>query len=76
MAKRSATECSSIMDILKHLQLVEEQAFTKARELLARTVAMLIRMMQKLATYQGSQMPSSSQMCGTGSPEKKLTTVS
>lgn len=76
MAKRSATECSSIMDILKHLQLIEDQVFTRARELLVRTVAMLIRMMQKLATYQGNQMPSSSQMCGTEIPEKKLTSVS
>jgi four helix bundle protein len=47
MAKRSATECSSILDILQHLNLIEEQHHTKARELLVRTIAMLIRMTQK-----------------------------
>jgi len=49
MAKRSATECSSILDILQHLQLIEEQLFSKARELLIRIVAMLIKMVQRLA---------------------------
>lgn len=47
MAKRSATECSSILDILQHLRLIEEQLFSKARELLVRMVAMLIRMAQR-----------------------------
>lgn len=49
MAKRCATECSSILDILQHLQLIEEQQFCTARELLARIVAMLIKMVQGLA---------------------------
>lgn len=49
MAKRSATECSSILDILRHLQLIEEQLFSKARALLVRTVAMLIKMVQRLS---------------------------
>ena len=49
MAKHSATECSSILDILKHLQLINEELFSKARELLARTVAMLIKMVQGLS---------------------------
>jgi four helix bundle protein len=48
MAKRSATECSSILDILQHLRLIEEQLFLKARELLTRIVAMLIKMIQRL----------------------------
>ena len=48
MAKRSATECSSILDILKHLLLINEELFSKARELLVRTVAMLIKMVQGL----------------------------
>lgn len=48
MAKRSATECSSILDILQHLKLIEGQLFARARELLVRIVAMLIKMVQRL----------------------------
>lgn len=48
MAKRSATECSSILDILQHLQLIEHELFSKAREILVRTVAMLIKLIQSL----------------------------
>lgn len=55
MAKRSATECSSILDILRHLQLIEEQLFSKARELLVRTVAMLIKMVQRLGEARAVQ---------------------
>jgi len=55
MAKRSATECSSILDILQHLQLIEEQLFFKARELLTRIVAMLIKMIQRLGASSAMQ---------------------
>ena len=48
MAKRSATECSSIIDIFQHLHLIDEGLFSNARELLARIVAMLIKMIQRL----------------------------
>ena len=48
MAKRSATECSSILDILQHLQLIDERLFSRAREILAPIVAMLIKMIQRL----------------------------
>ena len=44
MAKRSATECASILDIGKRLQLFDEGQFVKGRELLVRIVAMLIKM--------------------------------
>ncbi len=44
MAKRSATECASILDICYHLQLVELQLCSKGRELLLRIVAMLIKL--------------------------------
>ena len=44
MAKRSATECASILDVCKRLQLVEEPLYKKGRELLIRLVSMLIRM--------------------------------
>lgn len=46
MVKRSATECAAIFDLCKELQLVEQQCYAEARELLARIVAMLIRMAQ------------------------------
>lgn len=47
MAKRSATECSGILDILQHLQLIDDQLFSRARELLVRIVAMLIKMVKR-----------------------------
>lgn len=50
MAKRSATECSSILDILQHLHLVSQEQFSTVRELLAPIVAMLIKMTQRLGT--------------------------
>jgi len=55
MAKRSATECSSIIDILQHLHLINEELFSKARELLARIVAMLITMIQRLGKSNAMQ---------------------
>jgi four helix bundle protein len=67
MAKRSATECSSILDILQQLKLIDEQLFGSARELLVRIVAMLIRMVQRSSgtgTTRGNQIPKLSQMCG------------
>ena len=44
MAKRSATECASILDICHHLQLVNPQLYSKGRELLLRIVAMLTKL--------------------------------
>ncbi len=44
MAKRSATECASILDICNRLQLVDGQLFEKGRSLLLRIVAMLIKL--------------------------------
>lgn len=44
MAKRSATECAGIFDVLKQLQLIEESIYFKGRELLLRIVSMLIKM--------------------------------
>ncbi len=44
MAKRSATECASILDICRHLQLVNPQLYSKGRELLLRIVAMLTKL--------------------------------
>lgn len=44
MAKRSATECSSILDVCKQLQLISEDLYVKGRGLLLRIVAMLTKM--------------------------------
>lgn len=46
MAKRSATECASILDICHILKVIEEIDYTKGRELLIRIVSMLIKMSQ------------------------------
>jgi four helix bundle protein len=44
MARRSATECASILDVCHHLQLIDEARYSKGRELLIRIVAMLTKM--------------------------------
>lgn len=41
MAKRSATECAGILDVCRKLQLVDEQRYTKGRELLIRIMSIL-----------------------------------
>ena len=55
IAKRSATECSSIIDVLQHLHLIDEELFSKARELLVPVVAMLIKMIQRLSELNAMQ---------------------
>lgn len=47
MAKRSATECASILDVCERLKLVDENEYMRGRELLLRIVAMLTKMAQK-----------------------------
>lgn len=47
MAKRSATECSGILDVCLRLQLVNEERYGKGRELLISIVSMLVKMVQK-----------------------------
>lgn len=44
MAKRSATECASILDVCRQLKLIEETKYSRGRELLIRIVAMLTKM--------------------------------
>ena len=44
MAKRSATECASIFDVCKRLQLIDEDLRSRGRELLLRLAAMLTKM--------------------------------
>lgn len=44
MAKRSVTECASIFDVCKRLRILDENLYTKGRELLLRLAAMLTKM--------------------------------
>ena len=44
MAKRSATECASTLDVCKQLQLISESFYNDGRGLLIRLVSMLIKM--------------------------------
>ena len=44
MARRSATECAGILHICQRLRLVNEDHYSKSRELLIRIVAMLTKM--------------------------------
>jgi four helix bundle protein len=47
MAKRSATECSGILDVCQRLQLIDEQYQKRGRELIVRIVSMLIKMIRR-----------------------------
>lgn len=44
IAKRSATECASILDVCERLRLLDENEYLRGRELLLRIVAMLTKM--------------------------------
>jgi len=44
MARRSATECASILDVCHRLRLLDEHRYGEGRTLLLRIVAMLTRM--------------------------------
>lgn len=44
IAKRSATECASILDVCKQLLIIDENNYSRGRELLLRIVAMLTTM--------------------------------
>ncbi len=43
IAKRSATECASILDVCKKLQLTDENQYKTGREMLLRIAAMLTK---------------------------------
>ena len=51
MAKRSATECASIIDVCQRLKLIDEQRYVEGRKLLLRIVAMLTKMGRAETTY-------------------------
>ena len=52
MARRSATECSSILDICKGLNFLEEESYLAIRGLLLRIVAMLTKLVRIPSTRQ------------------------
>ena len=47
MAKRSATECAAIMDVLRRLDVIEPDRYESGRELLLRTVSMLTQLARR-----------------------------
>ena len=47
MAKRSATECTGILDVCQKLKLLDEQKYLKGRELIVRIVSILVKMAQR-----------------------------
>jgi hypothetical protein len=47
-AKRSATECAAIVDVCRHVHLIEDSRYTAARELLIRSVSMLVQLVRRL----------------------------
>jgi four helix bundle protein len=63
MARRSATECASILDVSKRLQLLDDKRFFRGRELLMRIVAMLTKMAQ--ARNQSGETPAAPSGAGT-----------
>ncbi len=46
MAKRSTTECASILDVCRCLNIIEGKRYISGRELLIRIVSMLIKLAQ------------------------------
>jgi len=54
MARRSATECAAIVDVLFKFKAIDESARATARGLLVRIVAMLTRMAQQFDSGTGS----------------------
>ena len=44
MARRSATECAAVLDVLSELRLADETPVRTGRELLRRIVSMLVKM--------------------------------
>lgn len=47
MAKRSATETAAILEVSKHLNIIQEEYYHLTRELLTRIVMMLTKMAKK-----------------------------
>jgi four helix bundle protein len=46
IARRSATECTAILDVCQHLELGTQQDFEESREFLHRIISMLTRLTQ------------------------------
>jgi four helix bundle protein len=57
MARRSATECSGILDICKGLNFLEEESYLAIRSLLLRVVCMLTKLVRIPPTRQMEKHP-------------------
>ena len=63
IARRSATECASILDVCHELGLIEEVSYKQHRELLLRVVAMLTKMVRG-TTYEAREVDMRSKASG------------
>jgi four helix bundle protein len=50
MALRSATECAGSLDVFRRLGFVEENRYLAGREILLRTVSMLVRLVRSVGS--------------------------
>jgi four helix bundle protein len=63
IARRSTTECASILDVCHELGLIEEVSYKQHRELLLRVVAMLTKMVRG-TTYEAREVDMRSKASG------------
>ena len=54
IARRSATECAAVLDVLGQLRLADEESLVTGRQLLQRIVSMLVRMSQGVEPGRGT----------------------
>ncbi len=55
MARRSATECSAILELSVRLKIIDNSNYLKCRELLMRIIAMLTKMTRQAGLGKGTQ---------------------
>jgi four helix bundle protein len=66
MARRSATECAAVLDVLKALKVAEEKRVAAGRAMLVRVVSMLTRMVQGLESGRGTGAGTGTRKMGVG----------
>jgi four helix bundle protein len=71
MAKRSATECAGVLDILRALQLGEDKLLLAGRAMLLRIVSMLIRLILSVTSSGTGTGRVSGTGTGTGTGKPK-----
>lgn len=50
MARRSATECAAILDVCRHLELLDSDAYESGRDRLLSIVSMLVRLIRSVGS--------------------------